>query len=207
MERKLEFQQESCWGFLDLEKAYDKINRGMIPPVLRLYNVPEELINMVMALYRSPSTQVRTCFGKTKAFAVNVGLHQGSALSPLLFIIMLDYISKQCPMERGHKVIYADDIALGANKSEELQQAVDMWDNQLAVHGMRMSKKKTEVLEVSRGQPVPRLEITVDGQQLKQTTAFKYLGSWQHESGDLDREITGKVAGYREYMEECLHCS
>jgi hypothetical protein len=46
------------------------------------------------------------------------------------------------------------------------------------------------VLEVSRGQPVSRLEIIVDGQQLKQTTAFRYLGSWQHESGDLDREIT-----------------
>jgi hypothetical protein len=36
-------------------------------------------------------------------------------------------------------VIYADAIALGANMIEELQQAVEMW------------------------QPVPRLEITVDG--------------------------------------------
>ncbi|CAB4025843.1 Hypothetical predicted protein [Paramuricea clavata] len=53
MERKLELQQESCWGFLDLEKAYDKINKGMIPPVLRLYHVSEKLINMVIALYRT----------------------------------------------------------------------------------------------------------------------------------------------------------
>ncbi|CAB4025844.1 Hypothetical predicted protein [Paramuricea clavata] len=79
--------------------------------------------------------------------------------------------------------------------TKKLQQAVEMWDNQLAVHGIRMSKKKTEVLEVSRGQPVPRLEIIVDGQQLKQTTAFRYLGSWQLESGDLDREIQARLQG------------
>ena len=84
-------------------------------------------------------------------------------------------------MERGQKVIYADDIALETNITEELQQAVEKWDNQLAVHGMWMSKKKTEVPEVSREQPVPRLQITVDGQQLKQITAFRYLGSWLHE--------------------------
>ena len=34
--------------------------------------------------------------------------------------------------------------------AEELQQAVEMWYNQLAVHGMRMSKVKTDVLEVSK---------------------------------------------------------
>ena len=197
MERKLEFQQESSWGFLDLEKAYDKINREMIPPVLRQYHVPEELITMVMALYRTPRTQVRTCFGKTKTFEVKVGLHQGSALSPLLFIILLDDISKRCPMERGQKVIYADDIVLGANTAEELQQAVEMWYNQLAVHGMRMSKVKTEVLEVSRGQTVPRLQIMVDGQQLKQTAAFRYLRSWLQERGNLDREVQARLQGTR----------
>ena len=149
---------------------------------------------MVMALYRTPSTQVRTCFGKTKTFEVKVGLHQGSPLSPLLFIVLLDYISKQCPMERGQKVIYADDIALGNNMTEELQQAVEKWYNQLAAHGMRISKKKTEVLRASRGQPVPRLQITVGGQQLKQT-AFRYLGSWLHECGDLDREIQARLQG------------
>ena len=62
-------------------------------------------------------------------------------------------------MERGQTFIYADDIVLAANTAEELQQAVEMWHNQLAVHDMRMSKVKTEVLEVSRRQTVPRLQI------------------------------------------------
>lgn len=40
---------------------------------------------------------------------------------------------------------------------------------------MRMSMKKTEVLEVSRGQPVSRPELTVNVQQLKQITVLRYL--------------------------------
>ena len=102
MERKLEFGQDSYWGFLDLEKAYDKINRQMITPILRLYGVPEEIITMVRAMYRTPITRVRTCFGKTDAFDVNVGLHQSSALRPLIFIIILHYINRRCPSSRGN---------------------------------------------------------------------------------------------------------
>ena len=70
---------------------------------------------------------MRTSFDKTKAFEVKVDLNEDSARSPLLFITLMDYISKQYPMERGQKVIYADDIALEAKMTEELQQAVEMW--------------------------------------------------------------------------------
>lgn len=77
-------------GFVDLEKAYD---RRMIPQVLRKYCVPKDLTEMAMAVYRTPSTRMRTCFGVTETFQIKVGSHQGSALSPLLFIILLDYIS------------------------------------------------------------------------------------------------------------------
>ena len=150
---------------------------------------------MVMALYRTPLTCVRTCFGTTEAFEVNVGLHQGSALSPLIFIIILNYINKKCPMERGQKLMYADDIAIGMDTAEDLQEAMTMWHDNLAAHGMRMSKAKTEVLVVSRKQPVPRIQILTEGQQQKQTSAFKYLGSWLQESGDLDREVQARLQG------------
>ena len=58
-ERKLEFGQDGYWGFLDLEKAYNKINRQMIAPILMLYGVPEEIVTMVTAVYRTPTTRVR----------------------------------------------------------------------------------------------------------------------------------------------------
>ena len=193
MERKLEFDQDSYWGFLDLEKAYDKINRQMIAPILRLYGVPEEIITMVAAMYRTPTTRVRTCFGKTDAFHVNVGLHQGSALSALIFIIILDYINRRCPSNRGKKLIYADDIAINENTEETLRRSIAKWHEELRNRDMKMSLSKIEVTVVTRTEPAQRPSITTIGQALKQTAAFKYLGSWVHEQGGLDQEIRARV--------------
>jgi len=38
--------------------------------------------------YTGAKTVVRTVYGNSSIFEVKVGMHQGSALSPLLFVIM-----------------------------------------------------------------------------------------------------------------------
>ena len=43
-------------------------------------------------------------------FPVGAGVHQGSALSPLLLILVMDYISKQVGGDRSKKLQYADDV-------------------------------------------------------------------------------------------------
>lgn len=54
-------------------------------------------------------------------------------------------------MDRGHKVIYAEEIYLcgrnlfmqiyaGTSTAVELQKAIGMWNNKLAEHGERMSR-------------------------------------------------------------------
>ena len=59
-----------------------------------------------------------------------------------------------------------------------------------------MSLSKTEVMVVTRTETAPRLSITTNGQALKQTAAFKYLGSWVHEQGGgAGSGNTSKVQG------------
>ena len=43
-----------------------------------------------MSMYEDARTVVRTADGDSDSFAVKVGLHQGSVLSPLLFIIVME---------------------------------------------------------------------------------------------------------------------
>ena len=45
-----------------------------------------------MAMYEGAQRVVRTTEGDSKAFNVKVGLHQGSVLSPLLFVIVMETI-------------------------------------------------------------------------------------------------------------------
>ena len=74
--------------FVDLEKAFDRMPRDLIWWCLRKKGVPEEYVKIVQDMYRSSKTQVVTQKGETEYFPIEVGLHQGSALSRLLFIIM-----------------------------------------------------------------------------------------------------------------------
>ena len=49
----------------------------------------------VMSMYTGVKTVVRTVYGNSKGFEVKVGMHQGSALSPLLFVIVMEAISRE----------------------------------------------------------------------------------------------------------------
>jgi len=40
-------------------------------------------------------TVVRTVYGNCDGFEVKVGMHQGSALSPLLFVIVMEALSRE----------------------------------------------------------------------------------------------------------------
>ena len=77
------------FGFVDLEKAFDGVPREVINWAMRKLRVEEWLVSAVMSMYSGAKTVVRTVCGNSKSFEVKVGMHQGSALSPLLFVIIV----------------------------------------------------------------------------------------------------------------------
>ena len=79
------------------------------------YKVPKRLLRAIMALYDSCKSRVQ----EGKWFNVGCGVRQGSALSPLLFIIYMDRVVKAIASEDVETLSYADDVALVAD-SEEL---------------------------------------------------------------------------------------
>ena len=79
---------------MDIEQAFDRIPRGVIWWCLIKKGVPDENVQIVQDMYKSCKTQVVTQKGETEYFAIEVGLHQGSALSPLLFIIIMEFLTE-----------------------------------------------------------------------------------------------------------------
>jgi len=68
-----------------------------------------------MSIYTGAKTVVRTVYGNSKGFEVKVGMQQGSALSPLLFVIVMQF-KVALPWE----LLYADDLAVIAETEDEL---------------------------------------------------------------------------------------
>ena len=71
---------------MDLEKAFDRVPREVIRWAVRKLGVEEWLVLAVMSMYIGAKTFVRTVYGNSSCYEVKVGMHQGSALSPLLLL-------------------------------------------------------------------------------------------------------------------------
>jgi len=76
--------------FVDLEKAFDRVPREVIKWAIHKLGVEEWLVSAVMSVYTGAQTVLRTVYGNSNDFEVKVGMHQGSALSPLLFVIVIE---------------------------------------------------------------------------------------------------------------------
>jgi hypothetical protein len=76
--------------FIDLEKAYDKVPRNVMWWALQKHKVSSKYITLIKNMYDNVMTSVQTSDGDTNDFLINIGLHQGSALSPYPFALVMD---------------------------------------------------------------------------------------------------------------------
>ena len=106
--------------FVDLEKAFDRVPRRAIEWALRRQNVPERLVAAVMSLYAESRSRVKTIVGTSEDFDIRVGVHQGSVLSPLLFITVMEEATKIARGDGPWELLYADDLVLTAESKEEV---------------------------------------------------------------------------------------
>jgi len=83
------------FGFVDLEKAFDRVPTEVIRLAVRKLGVEECLVSAVISMYAGAKTVVKTVYGNCKSFEVKVSMCQGSALSPLLFVIVMEALSRE----------------------------------------------------------------------------------------------------------------
>ena len=83
------------------------------------------MIRVVQSMYRNTKSQVRINSTFSDDFLVKVGLHQGSVLSPLLFIIVLEALSREIRSGCPEELLYADDLALVSETLADLIEKLE----------------------------------------------------------------------------------
>ena len=120
MEKKRRGRKKMQLVFIDLEKAYDKVPRKLLWEVLKRRAVNGSYVAAVKDMYRGARTCVRAEAGQMESFEVKVGVHQGSALSPYLFILILDELLKGVIREVPWCMLFADDMVIvGENRGSK----------------------------------------------------------------------------------------
>ena len=114
---------------------------------MRKLGIDEWLVRLVQSMYKDVRSRLRVGNGYSEEFGVGVGVHQGSVLIPLLFIIVLAALSREfrtgCPLE----LLYADDLMISAESMEELLVKVQTWKTEMEKKGLRVNMGKTKIME------------------------------------------------------------
>ncbi|XP_063375027.1 uncharacterized protein LOC134662685 [Cydia amplana] len=146
MEKNRENKTDLHMIFIDLEKAFDRVPRKLIWQSLRAQNVPEWYVHLVMDMYKEVKTKVRSPAGTSEQFDVKVGVHQGSALSPLIFNLVMNYLTADIQKKPPWNILYADDIVLVSKDPKELESTLEQWREALENAGLKISRNKTEYM-------------------------------------------------------------
>ncbi|KAK3564213.1 hypothetical protein QTP86_011192 [Hemibagrus guttatus] len=184
MEKYRDGQRELHCVFVDLEKAYDMVSREELWYCMRKSGVAEKYVRVVQDMYERSRTVVRCAVDQTEEFKVEVGLHQGSALSPFLFAIVMDQLSEEVRQESPWTMMFADDIV-------QVEENLERWRFALERRGMKVSRSKTEYMCVNEreGSGTVRLQ----GEEVKKVQEFKYLGSTVQSNGECGKEVKKRV--------------
>ena len=146
-EKHLAANKPLYMAFVDLEKAFDRVPRDIIWWAMRKLGIDKWLLRLVQSMYKDVRSRVRVGDGYSEEFGVGVGVHQGSVLSPLLFIIVLEALSREfrtgCPWE----LLYADDLMISAESMEELLVKMQTWKTEMEKKGLRVNMGKTKIME------------------------------------------------------------
>ena len=189
MEKYREGQRNLPCVFIDLEKEYDRVPRMEVWNCLREKEVDEKVIRLIQDMYEGSRTRVRTVAGVTEDFEVKVGLHQGSALSPLLFAIVMDCITGPLQRDAPWDMLFADDVVLCGETCDEVERRLENWRKAKEDRGMRVSREKTEYL----CQGSQEDQVHMEGSQLKRVEDFKYLGSTVQMDGGTEKEVAKRI--------------
>jgi len=136
--KKLDF------GFVDLETAFDGVPREVIRWAMRNLGVEQWFISAVMSIYTGAKTVVKTVYGNSNSFQVKVSLHQGSALSPLLFVIVMEALSREFRVALPWELLYADDLVVIAETEDDLIKRLHEWKDNMENRGMRVNMSKNQ---------------------------------------------------------------
>ena len=202
MQKHLQHQKELYQNFIDFKKAFDRVWHEGLWHVMRSFGMEEGLIQIIQALYNNASSAVLLNSDIGDYFKTTVGVRQGCLLSPVLFNLFLEKIMRETlhnfnsTISIGGRTLsnlrFADDIDLMGGSKEELQELTDRLTERSGKYGMEVSSEKSKVMKNSAS--TTPVQVFMNGQQLEEVNAFKYLGATLTRDSRSTAEIKTRIA-------------
>jgi hypothetical protein len=180
--------------FMDLEAAYDTVNRDILyMKLFRNYNVDVNTIYRIQSLFENVTSRLLLKGESSAPIKNERGLLQGSSLSPILFNFFINDLLGNLQMRHPGIFIdplsvnslgFADDLCVISKTKLGLQKILDDCAHWSDRNGLRFSPAKCVLLQKDT-------RLTLYNQPLLSAKSAKYLGIYFKRNG-IDTSATLK---------------
>lgn len=172
--------------FIDLKKAFDSVIHPALLLKLAKAGIGGKYLSILQSMYTNIGLRVKLNNESiTEAFPSNIGVFQGDNLSPNLFNVFINDITKifdcSCsPVSMGTKsincLLYADDLLLMSETKEGLQNSMNKVFEYCNEWGLGINYRKSKVLIFNKGSRIPKVNFYIGESEIEIVKQYKYLG-------------------------------
>ncbi|KAI3354938.1 hypothetical protein L3Q82_004554 [Scortum barcoo] len=180
-----EFAQPVHMCFVDLEKAFDRVPRGILWGCSASMGSGRPLLRAVRSLYDRSRSLVQHCRQISRRSQGPEGVRFGN--------------------HRISSLLFADDVVLMASSGQDLQHVLERFAAECEAAGMRISTSKSEAMVLDRKRVACPLQV--GGEVLPQVEEFKYLGVLFTSEGKIEREIDRRIGAASAVAKLCGRCT
>ena len=186
-------------AYLDIESAFDSVDRGALWKLLQGKGVPKKILDLLRQLHSDNWAKVRSDQLLSESFRETSGVRQGCVAAPWLFNEAIDWtmgtMSTSTAVCVGEFTFtdmdYADDAAVLVSREGNLAAVLHAFRSKASTVGLRPSWRKTKIQNVGAGDSPQSLQI--GNEAIESVESFTYLGSIIHSSGYCSPDILKRI--------------
>ena len=168
--------------FIDYAKAFDCVDHNKLWKILKEKGIPDHLTCLLRNLYAGQEATVRARHGTTDWFQIGKRVCQGCIVSPCLFNLYADYITRKSRLEEAQagikiarrnisNVRYADGTTLMAETEEELNSLLMKVKEESEKVRLKLNIQKTKIIASA-----PIISWELDGETVETVSDFIFCG-------------------------------
>lgn len=186
--RRKEKKKPTVCMFIDVKKAYDRVWRDGLWAKMYEEGIQGKMWMMIRAMYSKMTRRALVNGEMTESFAIDMGVPQGSILSPLLYSIYINGLIRELKEnEIGAQIdednvcilCYADDIVLISEDEMNMRRMLDIASNYAHEWRFRFNNSKSNLIvfgDEKMSEKIQKEGMKLSGREVKVVDEYKYLG-------------------------------